>query len=266
MPGPGVFSAVLSMPRPRPSRSQIASDSRRWAQAHALQLGSHLTILTCSGLTELAEQGHGDAWRHSATPGSPPEISGLSTKVRRRQAGPAAGSDDFLARERSDRRNVWRLRRLVFAHYRVGDEGDGGDLEAFHDRCAEQCRLGHLRRPDRRERHGAGNTSATRPSGRSACVRSVSGPAAAKTYLVNRPGSGPSTILAGGCRCAARILNFKTLYVANRIPRWQLLKRSRRLNSNLSEEKSYTYNAYSRVTSDLFPGVFVRNCDSEQCD
>ncbi|HEY1528892.1 MAG TPA: pitrilysin family protein [Candidatus Angelobacter sp.] len=87
---------------------------------------------------------------------------------------------------------------------------------------------------------------------------SVTGPAAAKTYLIDRPGSVQSTILAGGLSLRRSDPDFKTLWVANRILGGAS---SARLYSNLSEEKGYTYDAFSRVSSGLFPGVFVANTE-----
>jgi zinc protease len=86
----------------------------------------------------------------------------------------------------------------------------------------------------------------------------VTSPAAAKTYLVDRPGSVQSTILAGGLSLRRSDPDFKPLWVANRILGGAS---SARLNSNLREEKGYTYSAYSRVSSDLFPGLFAANTE-----
>jgi predicted Zn-dependent peptidase len=52
--------------------------------------------------------------------------------------------------------------------------------------------------------------------------------------------------------------DFKPLLVANRILGGE---GSARLSSNLREARGYTYGAYSRVTSDIFPGVFVANAE-----
>ena len=88
---------------------------------------------------------------------------------------------------------------------------------------------------------------------------SVTGPVAAKTYLVDRPGSVQSTILAGRLSLRRSVPDFKTALGSQPNPGWQ--SASARLNSNLREEKSYTYGASSRVTGDLFPGLFVANTE-----
>src|SRR5262249_38461388 len=87
---------------------------------------------------------------------------------------------------------------------------------------------------------------------------SVTRPAAAKTYLVDRPGSVQSNILAGGLSLRRSDPDHMPLLVANRILGGTL---SARLYSNLSQEKGYTYDAFSRVSEDLFPGVFVANTE-----
>jgi zinc protease len=91
-----------------------------------------------------------------------------------------------------------------------------------------------------------------------AAMGAVTGPAAAKTYLVDRPGSVQSNILAGGLSLRRSDPDYIPLSVANRILGGGA---AARLFSNLREEKGYTYGAYSRVTSDLFPGTFVANTE-----
>lgn len=86
----------------------------------------------------------------------------------------------------------------------------------------------------------------------------VAGPAGAKIYLVDRPGSVQSNILAGGLSLRRSDPDFIPLSVANRILGGGA---AARLFSNLREEKGYTYGAYSRVSSDLFPGTFVANTE-----
>jgi predicted Zn-dependent peptidase len=80
----------------------------------------------------------------------------------------------------------------------------------------------------------------------------------AKTILVDRPGSVQSNILAGGLSLRRSDPDFIALAVANRILGGGS---AARLFSNLREEKGYTYGAYSRVTSDLFPGTFIANTE-----
>ena len=86
----------------------------------------------------------------------------------------------------------------------------------------------------------------------------VNAPSAAKVYLVDRPGSVQSNILAGGLSLRRADPDYIPLAVMNRILGGGA---AARLFSNLREEKGYTYGAYSRVSSDLYPGSFVANTE-----
>jgi zinc protease len=86
----------------------------------------------------------------------------------------------------------------------------------------------------------------------------VTPPAAAKIYLVDRPGSVQSNILAGGLSLRRSDPDYIPLSVMNRILGGGA---AARLFSNLREEKGYTYGAYSRMNGDLFPGTFVANTE-----
>jgi zinc protease len=86
----------------------------------------------------------------------------------------------------------------------------------------------------------------------------VGAPAAAKVYLVDRPGSVQSNILAGGLSLRRSDPDFIPLAVTNRILGGG---GASRLFANLREEKGYTYGAYSRVSSDVYPGTFMANTE-----
>jgi zinc protease len=86
----------------------------------------------------------------------------------------------------------------------------------------------------------------------------VGAPTAAKVYLVDRPGSVQSNILAGNLSLRRSDPDYIPLVVTNRILGGGA---AARLFSNLREEKGYTYGAYSRVSSDLYPGSFVANTE-----
>jgi len=83
-------------------------------------------------------------------------------------------------------------------------------------------------------------------------------PAAAKVYLVDRPGSAQSNILAGGLSLRRSDPDYIALSVMNRVLGGGS---AARLFSNLREDKGYTYGAYSRITSDVYPGTFVANTE-----
>jgi len=82
----------------------------------------------------------------------------------------------------------------------------------------------------------------------------VPSPAPAKVYLVDRPGSAQSNILAGGLSLRRSDPDYIALSVMNRVLGGGS---AARLFSNLREDKGYTYGAYSRVTSDVYPGTFM---------
>lgn len=79
-------------------------------------------------------------------------------------------------------------------------------------------------------------------------------PAPAKLYLVDRPGSVQTNIVAGDYALRRNDPDFIPLRVMNRIlgdgP-------TGRLFLNLREEKGYTYGAYSYYTADTYPGAFI---------
>jgi zinc protease len=81
---------------------------------------------------------------------------------------------------------------------------------------------------------------------------------AAKVYLVDRPGSVQSNILAGGVSLKRSDPDYIPLTIANRVLGGGS---SARLFQNLREDKGYTYGAYSRVSSDIYPGTFVANTE-----
>jgi len=86
----------------------------------------------------------------------------------------------------------------------------------------------------------------------------VGAPAAARVYLVDRPGSVQSNILAGGLSLKRSDPDYIPLVITNRILGGGS---AARLFSNLREEKGYTYGAYSRVSGDLYPGAFMANTE-----
>ncbi len=79
-------------------------------------------------------------------------------------------------------------------------------------------------------------------------------PAPAKVYLVDRPGSVQTNIVAGDFALRRRDPDFIPLRVMNRILGEGA---TGRLFLNLREEKGYTYGAYSYYTADTYPGAFI---------
>lgn len=89
-------------------------------------------------------------------------------------------------------------------------------------------------------------------------IGNVPAPAAAKVYLVDRPGSVQSNILTGGFSLRRADPDYIPLSVANRVLGGGA---AARLFTNLREEKGYTYGAYSRLSADLYPGTFSANTE-----
>ncbi|HET6936668.1 MAG TPA: pitrilysin family protein [Candidatus Angelobacter sp.] len=83
-------------------------------------------------------------------------------------------------------------------------------------------------------------------------------PAKARIFLVDRPDSVQSNIVAGNLSLRRKDPDFIPLTLTNRIlgggP-------AGRLFINLREEKGYTYGAYSRLTSHDFPGTLAANTE-----
>lgn len=79
-------------------------------------------------------------------------------------------------------------------------------------------------------------------------------PAPAKVYLVDRPGSVQTDIVAGNFALRRTDPDFIPLRVMNRILGEGA---TGRLFLNLREEKGYTYGAYSYYTADTYPGTFI---------
>jgi zinc protease len=86
----------------------------------------------------------------------------------------------------------------------------------------------------------------------------VPAPATARVFLVDRPGSVQSNILAGGLTLRRTDPDYIPLVVANRILGGGS---AARLFMNLREEKGYTYGAYSRLNIHAFPGTLTANTE-----
>src|SRR5947209_10196305 len=87
----------------------------------------------------------------------------------------------------------------------------------------------------------------------------IAPPGPARVYLVDRPSSVQSNILAGGLSLRRSDPEFIPLFVVNRVLGGNS---TARLFLNLREEKGYTYGAYSRVSANLFPGTFAANTEA----
>lgn len=94
--------------------------------------------------------------------------------------------------------------------------------------------------------------------GSSTKMAEVPAPGPARVYLVDRPSSVQSNILAGGLALRRSDPDFIPLAVVNRVLGGNS---TARLFANLREDKGYTYGAYSRVNANLFQGTLVANTE-----
>lgn len=80
----------------------------------------------------------------------------------------------------------------------------------------------------------------------------------AKVYMVDRPGSVQSNILAGNIAVKRNDPDYIPVSVLNRVLGGSS---TARLFQNLREDKGYTYGAYSRLAADIYPGTLVANTE-----
>jgi len=89
-------------------------------------------------------------------------------------------------------------------------------------------------------------------------IAKVNDPPAAKIYLINRPGSVQTNLLAGTLAIERTSPDYFALELMNQILGGGA---SARLFLNLREDKGYTYGAYSSVSSYKYPGTFEANTE-----
>lgn len=262
MSGLASFTADLLDATAKRDTSQIASElDEMGASFHAdAAYGSNRTTITSSGLTESADKVMAimsDIVLNASFP------AGYLRSYQRREVDRLVwqrADPDFLARERFNRAAYGDFGAAILSPTPESlNKATPEALKAFHDKyyapnnaiLAISGDLTVARATELAKKYFGEWKS--RPV-EAPAFGSVTGPAAAKTYLVDRPGSVQSNILAGELSLRRSDPEHVPLWVANRIM-------GARLYSNLREEKGYTYGAYSRVTSDLFPGVFVANTE-----
>ena len=262
MPGLASFTADLLDSTAKRDIIQIASElDEMGASFHAdAAYGSNLTTITSSGLTESADKVMeimSDIVLNARFP------AGDLRAYQRRQGDRLFRqrvNPDFLARERFNRAIYGDFGAAILSPTPESlNKATPEALKAFHDKYYM---------PNNAILAISGDLTVTRATElakkyfgewknrpvEAPVFGSVTGPVAAKTYLVDRPGSVQSNILAGGLSLRRSDPDRMPLWVANQILGGAP---SARLFSNLREGKGYTYAAYSYVSSDLFPGVFV---------
>lgn len=266
MPGLASFTADLLDATAKRDTIQIASElDELGASFHAdAAYGSNRTTITSFGLTESADKVMeimSDIVLNARFP------AGDLRAYQRREGGRLFRqrvNPDFLARERFNRAVYGDFGAAILSPTPESlNKATPEALKAFHDKYyapnnAILAISGDLTVAKATElaKKYFGNWKSHPVE--APAFGSVTGLAAAKTYLVDRPGSVQSNILAGGLSLRRSDPDRMPLWVANQILGGS---GSARLFSNLREEKGYTYGAYSRISSDLFPGVFVANTE-----
>jgi zinc protease len=262
MPGLASFTADLLDATAKRDTIQIASElDEMGANFHAnAAYGSNRTTITSSGLTESAGKVMeimSDIVLNASFP------AGDLRAYQRREGGRLFRqrvNPEFLARERFNRAVYGDFGAAILSPTPESlNKATPEALKAFHDKYyapnnAILAISGDLTVAKATELAKKYFGDWKSHPVEAPALSSVTGPAAAKTYLVDRPGSVQSNILAGGLSLRRSDLDHVPLWVANRIL-------GARLYSNLREEKGYTYDAFSSVTMDLFPGVFVANTE-----
>jgi zinc protease len=262
MPGLASFTADLLDATAKRDTIQIAfALDELGASFHAdAAYGSNRTTITSSGLTESADKVMeimSDIVLNASFP------AGDLRSYQRREVGRLVRqrvNPDFLARERFNRAVYGDFGAAILSPTPESlNKATPEALKAFHDKYyvpnnAILAISGDLTVAKAMELAKKYFGDWKSHPVEAPAFGSVTGPAAAKTYLVDRPGSVQSNILAGGLSLRRSDPDHVPLWLANRIL-------GARLYSNLREEKGYTYDAFSSVTMDLFPGVFVANTE-----
>ncbi len=75
-----------------------------------------------------------------------------------------------------------------------------------------------------------------------------------KIYLIDKPGAAQSVVIAGNLGIPRSSPDYYAIQVMNNVLGGMF---SSRINSNLREEKGYTYGAFSFFSTNIFPGAFA---------
>ncbi|HZU31564.1 MAG TPA: pitrilysin family protein [Candidatus Angelobacter sp.] len=267
MPGLASFTAdQLREGTTKRNSSQIATElDEMGATFNAdANFGSNVTMIAASGLSQSADK--------------------LMEIVSDIVLNPSFPADELLKYQRQEGARLYQMRsnpgflaRERFARAAYGDfpaaiqsptldslkKANAEALKAFHDKYyapnnAILAIAGDVTVAQAKELaqkyFGAWKTHAIEAP----TLGAVTAPAAAHIFLVDRPGSVQSNILAGALSLKRSDPEYIPLVVTNRILGGGS---AARLFSNLREEKGYTYGAYSRVTSDIYPGLMVANTE-----
>jgi predicted Zn-dependent peptidase len=267
MPGLASFTAdLLRDGTAKRNSTQIATELDELGGTFAADAGfsSNLTTITSSGLSQSADKLMELMSDIVLNPSFPADELQKYQRQEGARLFQQRSNPGFLARE--------RFARAVYGDFGAAVQSPTTDslkkatpeaLKAFHDKYyapnnAILAVAGDVTVAQARELAKKYFGEWKNHPVETVAMGNVAGPSAAKIYLVDRPGSVQSNILAGGLSLRRSDPDYIPLSVANRILGGGA---AARLFSNLREEKGYTYGAYSRVSSDLFPGTFVANTE-----
>ncbi|HWZ42008.1 MAG TPA: pitrilysin family protein [Candidatus Saccharimonadales bacterium] len=267
MPGLASFTAdLLREGTVKRNSTQIAADLDELGATFAANapFGDDVTYIQSSGLSSTADKLMDLMSDMVLNPGFPEEEI---EKYRRREAAGLTqqrSSPGFLAQE--------RFARAVYGDFPASIQTTTSDalkkaspaaLKEFHDRVYA---------PNNAILAIGGDVTVAQATelvkkyfgqwkGHPATAKvatALPAPAPARIFLVDRPGSVQSNILAGALTLRRNDPDYIPLVVANRILGGG---GAARLFMNLREEKGYTYGAYSRLNVHAFPGTLAANTE-----
>jgi zinc protease len=278
-----VKNGSISDPKDTPGLASFTADLLRegTAKHNSSQIASELDEM---GATFFADAGFGEDLTTVGASGlsqSADKLMEVMSEIVLNPSFPAEEIKKYVAREKAglmqERSNPGFLARERFAHAVYGDfpaanqaptneslgKATPEGLKAFHDKYyapnnsilaiagdVTKAKAAELAK----KYFGEWKNHAVPAS----TAGQVPAPAKAKVYLVDRPDSVQSNIVAGGLSLRRTDPDFIALTLTNRILGGGV---SGRLFINLREEKGYTYGAYSGFTSQKFPGSFSANTE-----
>ncbi|HET7873306.1 MAG TPA: pitrilysin family protein [Terriglobales bacterium] len=267
MPGLASFTAdLLREGTGKRNSSQIASDLDEMGATFFADaaFGEDYTVVQSSGLSQSAEKLIGTMSEIVLNPSFPADELKKYASREKAALTQERSNPGFLARE--------RFARAVYGDFPAAVQAPTNEsltnatpeaLKAFHDKYyapnnsilaiagdVTQAKAAELAK----KYFGDWKNHAVPAS----TAGQVPAPAKAKIYLVDRPDSVQSNIVAGGFSLRRTDPDFIALALVNRIlgggP-------AGRLFINLREEKGYTYGAYSNFSSHKFTGTFSANTE-----
>ena len=267
MPGLASFTAdLLREGTAKRSTSQIATELDELGATFnsGAGFGSNLTSINASGLSDSADKLMDLMSDIVLNPSFPADELGRFVRREKTSLVQMRTNPGFLARERFNRAVYGDFPAAILSPTTDSLQKATPDaLKAFHDKyyAPNNAILGIAGdiTPERATalvtKYFGGWKNHAVPD---APATAVAGPSAKRIYLVDRPGSVQSNILAGGLSLRRSDPDYIPLEIANRVLGGG---GAARLFMNLREEKGYTYGAYSRISANIYPGTLVANTE-----